>query len=537
MPEDRGPLARHLTALKQRSGLSYAEWGRASHVSGSTLHRYCSGATVPPDYRTVVAVATACSAGDGELVELLAQWKAASGQAVGPDLVAPVVPEAAPPASRSRRLLRPGTLSAVSAGLVLVLVLALVTASGTEIGTVPARQQITGPAWQREQPLAPSLFGVTVSSASGVMPSFQVGSLRFWDSRTRWANLQPRRDTYDWHVLDRLADGARKSGLPSTLVLGGTPEWAAPEGRKAPYADGSRSAPPGDLAGWEQFVRALATRYRGRIDAYEVWAHANDQRYFSGSIETLVEMTRLAARAIKAADPEAVVVCPSIARLWTDEGRAVLRRFAGLRGYDHCDVAGINLSQQTAADPPETMLGRLQQIDGAFHDVGVHPRLWNTGVTYEYVRDERLDERRAIDYATRFYLVAIYGSGFGLERAYFYNWGSGSLPIALQAVGGAPTRAALAVQELQRWLTRTSTRSCGHGLALDLPAAVWQCEFTADDGRLLTIRWTDEGTAMTPAPAHTRELRELDGTGRPLHAGDTVTVSGTPVLIVGQPGS
>ncbi|UOX93099.1 helix-turn-helix domain-containing protein [Amycolatopsis sp. FBCC-B4732] len=537
MPEGRELLAGHLTALKQRSGLSYVELGKKSHISSSTLHRYCLGTTVPPDYKTVVGIATACSANDEELIELLTDWKSATGRAAVPDIVHPAVAEIVHPVPQSRRLLRPRTVSTVAAGLVLVLLFVLLSAGGTEVGTVPARQQIAGPSWQRELPLTPSLFGVTASSSSGVMPSFQVGSLRFWDSRTRWASLQPRPDTYDWHILDRLVDGARTTDLPSTLVLGGTPAWAAPDGPKAPYDDGSRSAPPDDLAVWDRFVRTLATRYRGRINAYEVWVHANDQRYFSGSTETLVEMTRLASRAIKAADPGAVVVCPSIARLWTDGGRAVLRRFAELRGYDYCDVAGINLSQQTAADPPETMLGRLQQIDGAFHDAGVHPRLWNTGVTYEYVRDERLDEQRAIDYATRFYLVAIYGSDFGLERSYFYNWGSGNLPVALQAVGGPPTRAALAVEELQRWLTRTSTRSCGHGLAINLPATVWQCEFTADDGRLLTIRWTHEGTATTSAPPHAEEVRGLDGTSRPLRAGDTLTISGTPILIVQRPAS
>lgn len=534
MPGGREELACHLTALKQRSGLSYSELGRKSHISSSTLHRYCSGTTVPPDYQTVVGIAAACSAGDAELIELLVQWNSATGQAIASETVGPVVSEIGHPVPEYRRLPRPRTLSAVSAGLVLVLVLVSLAASMPGLGTAPARQQIAGPSWQREQPLAPSLFGVTVSSSSGAMPSFQVGSLRFWDSRTRWASLQPRRDTYDWTVLDRLVAGARKADLPATLVFGGTPAWAAPNGPKAPYGDGSRSAPPDDLAVWERFVSTLVTRYRGRIAAYEVWVHANDQRYFSGSTDTLVEMTRLAGRAIKAVDPEAVVVCPSIARLWTDDGRAVLRRFAELRGYDYCDVAGINLHQQAAADPPETIVGRLQQIDGALHDAGVHPRLWNTGVTYEYVRNERLDEQRAVDYATRFYLVAIYGSHFSLERTYFYNWGSDNLPIALQAVGRPPTRAALAVEELQRWLTRTSARSCGQGLAINQPANVWECEFAADDGRLLTIRWTHEGTARTSVPSHAEEVRNLDGTSHPVRAGDTVAVSGTPILIVQQ---
>ncbi|MCG8927317.1 hypothetical protein [Lentzea sp. CC55] len=91
--------------------------------------------------------------------------------------------------------------------------------------------------------------------------------------------------------------------------------------------------------------------------------------------------------------------------------------------------------------------------------------------------------------------------------------------------------------ELQRWLTRTNTRSCGQGLAIDLPANVWQCEFTADDGRLLMIRWTHEGTATTSLPPRAEEVRGLDGTSPPVRAGCTIEVSGTPVLIVQQPGA
>ena len=522
MPESGGALAHLLVELKKRSGLSYSELGRKAHLSSSTLHRYCSGATVPPDYHTVVGIATACEATDAELVELLRCWRLATGQVVVEE----------PPAQVAVRT-RGRVVSGIAAALVLVLALAALTASGQ--GAAPdVAQRIDGPSWLREEPLDPSLFGVTASSSSGSMPTFTVGSLRFWDSRTRWASLQPRPDEYDWTVLDRLVDGASKSDLPATLVFGGTPAWAAPDGPKAPYGDGSRSAPPDDLAAWERFVNALVTRYRGRIDAYEVWVHANDRRYYSGSVETLVEMTTSANRAIKAVDPEATVVCPSIDRIWTDEGRAVLNRFAELRGYDHCDVAGVNLHQRRASDPPEVMVDLLRQISGALHDAGVHPPLWNTGVTYEYVRDDPLDERRAIAFAVRFYLVTIYGSNFGLQRAYFYNWGSGELPIALQAVGGPPTRAALAVQELQRWLDGATTHGCGHGRAIDLPSNVWQCEFTARDGRPLVVRWTSGGAATTSVTRPVDEIRHLDGTTSPLRDGDAVDVSETPILIVHQ---
>ncbi|MGH4011644.1 MAG: hypothetical protein ACRDTH_26350 [Pseudonocardiaceae bacterium] len=115
------------------------------------------------------------------------------------------------------------------------------------------------------------------------MPSFRVGSVRFWDSRTRWANLQHQRGQFAWFTLDRLVAGANQAGLPALLVLGGTPGWAAPNGPKGVYADDSRTAPPDDRTHWETFVRALVQRYHGRVEAYELWNMGNDSHFYSGS--------------------------------------------------------------------------------------------------------------------------------------------------------------------------------------------------------------------------------------------------------------
>jgi polysaccharide biosynthesis protein PslG len=90
-----------------------------------------------------------------------------------------------------------------------------------------------------------------MNSTSGTMPSFRVGSVRFWDSETRWTNLEPEWDQYSWFTLDRLVAGANQAGLPALFVLGGTPAWAAPNGPKTAYPDNSRTAPPDNLTDWD----------------------------------------------------------------------------------------------------------------------------------------------------------------------------------------------------------------------------------------------------------------------------------------------
>jgi beta-glucosidase/6-phospho-beta-glucosidase/beta-galactosidase len=39
---------------------------------------------------------------------------------------------------------------------------------------------------------------------------------------------------------------------------------------------------------WRTFVRAVATRYKGQIEAYEIWNEPNLKMFWTGSVEQLV---------------------------------------------------------------------------------------------------------------------------------------------------------------------------------------------------------------------------------------------------------
>ncbi|MFE1950719.1 helix-turn-helix domain-containing protein [Streptomyces sp. NPDC059524] len=67
-------FAELLSALKDRSGLSYGTLAKRLHMSTSTLHRYCNGTAVPTDYAPVERLARVCKATPEELVELHRRW-------------------------------------------------------------------------------------------------------------------------------------------------------------------------------------------------------------------------------------------------------------------------------------------------------------------------------------------------------------------------------------------------------------------------------------------------------------------------------
>ncbi|MET9410268.1 helix-turn-helix domain-containing protein [Streptomyces sp. NPDC002935] len=82
-----------LRRLKDRSGRGYDRLGKEAGVSGSSLHRYCSGLSVPTDYRVVHSFAKVCGASTEELRELHRLWALADTDRDVPAVTAEDVPE------------------------------------------------------------------------------------------------------------------------------------------------------------------------------------------------------------------------------------------------------------------------------------------------------------------------------------------------------------------------------------------------------------------------------------------------------------
>lgn len=575
-------LCERLSELKERSGRSYDWLARRTHTSKSSVQRYCTGRGLPPTFGTVESIALACGADRAEVTELFRLWARidaspdqnrddadpaasaypsdprehdpsadASGRVQAPPVVSTAAAAAPGPVSThswSWWRLRP----AARLTAVFVALLTVATASGLAwrharplepgrkdrpSGSQPIPLLSAEPSWTRPPGRVPeAFFGVTLNSTSGAVPQFKVGAVRLWDSGTRWALFEPDRGRFDWGPLDRHVKGAEQAGLPVLFVFGGTPRWANPDAPAGTYPDGGRTAPPLDMTDWDDAVRAVVQRYRGRIEAYELWPLGNDPRFYSGSVASLVDLSRRAGRIIRATDPKATILCPGMGNLWTVEGQGILRRFAEAGGYDQCDVASIKLYQQRASDPPETMLQLAATVDRLLHVAGVQPRIWVTGTTYAITSEPPLDPATARAHAVRYYLTGLYGRTLNLERMYFYNWGGAKLPLVLQVEGREPTAAATAVDQLQRWLAGAELTSCGNGREADLPPGVWQCRFllpAADSGAptAATIRWTLSGSTSTPAGPGERTVQTLAGRTTALRPGDPITLTPEPILI------
>jgi hypothetical protein len=122
-----------------------------------------------------------------------------------------------------------------------------------------------------------------------------------------WNEVQPASTQTNWDKLDQImaAAAARDMGVLATFV--GTPSWAAAAG-STPGLLGATGAAP-DPTKFAAFANAVATRYTGKISAYEIWNEPNGALFYSPiSPEGYAALLQAAYPAIKAGDPNALVV-------------------------------------------------------------------------------------------------------------------------------------------------------------------------------------------------------------------------------------
>ncbi|MET1075006.1 MAG: helix-turn-helix domain-containing protein [Umezawaea sp.] len=112
-------FACRLRMLKERNGAGFSRLGKLTGVSGSTLHRYCSGHSVPADYRVVHTFAKVCGATAEELREVHRLWALADAGKSAPPAPAPEEPPVEPRRAWSRTALTP-RYAALVLGLLLV---------------------------------------------------------------------------------------------------------------------------------------------------------------------------------------------------------------------------------------------------------------------------------------------------------------------------------------------------------------------------------------------------------------------------------
>ncbi len=148
-------------------------------------------------------------------------------------------------------------------------------------------------------------------------PSYHVNLWRSHDGPSmQWRDAHMAADRFDWRSHDIGIEHYFKLGLPCNYCLYGTPAWASSKPwLPDPYHNLGGNSAPSSTASAEAFVRALLTRYRGRIRYLEIWNEFNNTAgavFWRDSVDDLARLARTVYQTAKAVDPSVVVLAPSV---------------------------------------------------------------------------------------------------------------------------------------------------------------------------------------------------------------------------------
>jgi hypothetical protein len=220
-----------------------------------------------------------------------------------------------------------------------ILALVLITASAGLLATLPTASLAA------QKGLSVDLtWGTTTSDqdrTGALLPSTGAKWVRL---TFEWADLEPSKGSYSNSTLatyDRAVSVARSAGMNVDVTVYTTPKWAS--------ANGSTSGPPANNADYANVMSFLAKRYRGQVQAWEIWNEENTQRFWStGSDPTrYAGLLRAAYPAVKAADPGATVVFGGT--FGNDSGYLAWAYKAGAKGY--FDVMAVH--PYSGSEPPD----------------------------------------------------------------------------------------------------------------------------------------------------------------------------------------
>jgi len=175
-----------------------------------------------------------------------------------------------------------------------------------------------------------------------------------------WRDIEPSKGLFDWSHTDWIVDTCAEVGLDLLVRIDHQPQWA---GGNYPT-----NGPPDNYNDLGDFVYAVASRYRGRIRAYEVWNEPNLAKEWGGRRPRPIEyapLLRIAYRRIKEADPDALVISAGLSPTGTDSQTArpddvyleKLYNHMGGNSDGYFDVMGVHAAGFLA--PPETDPGEV----------------------------------------------------------------------------------------------------------------------------------------------------------------------------------
>ncbi len=403
-----------------------------------------------------------------------------------------------------------------------------------DVGAGPAPQVPLSPP---TQPVTPALFSLNVINLEYGAGWPTVPFFGWRTGHSSWWHLEPVRGRWHFAQLDEDVALAERHGVELLLILDSTPTWASARptepGCCGSHAPRGKNAEAARMDDWQHYVWTVATRYKGRVHAYELWNEPNEE-FFTGTIAQLVALSRVAYQTLKQIDPSVTVVSPALT--WHG-GASVhyLDSYFSLGGGQYADVIGFHF--YVAPRPPEAMLPRIQAVRAVMdrHGFSGTP-LWNTETGWNILNHDRnatpeafagpsLADVDAAGFVTRAYVLS-WAAGVG--RLYWYTWGDQVMALN-EYDGKTPKLAATAYAVAQRWLVGAAVTSCAPDAQ-----GTWVCRLARRGGPAWVV-WNPSRTLEFSLPRawDVRRMETVAGVATTPAPEARITIGPSPILLEG----
>lgn len=385
-----------------------------------------------------------------------------------------------------------------------------------------ARQQASG-STPSPTPFSDTFIGMHMLSPAKHWPPVPIGSVR--PAGISWVAVEPQRGQYVWQGVDYWVAQAQAHGAQLDYEFLNVPQWASSRPNEHCTRGNTGCAAPPDMAAWDEFVTAMATRYRGKITSYEIWNEPNAPAYWSGTPAQMVQLAAQAYRIIKSIDPNAIVLTPASASpgwpiphdIWLDE----YLEAGGAKYTDAVAWHGYSGRNDRPALPPEDLVNQIDKVRSVMAKHGLsNLQLWNTEGGWG--RDTQLpDPQQQAAFLMRWYLIQF---THGVSRAYWYQWDN-PLWGTLWTQESGPTPAGMALGQVYNWLQGvTASTPCAPA-----SGSIWTCDLLKGAQHFRAV-WSTAGNASYSGIQGFNAYMDATGKSNNL-AGKSVAVGPLPVLL------
>lgn len=232
------------------------------------------------------------------------------------------------------------------------------------------------------------------------------------------------------------------------------------------------SAEPVRLAHWEEYVRRVAERYKGKVTDYELWNEpkfmdferdrkqyaAGGVFFYTGNIASMVEMAKAARRVLDQVDPEARLFTPGFVN-----GTDRLDAFLAQGGAQYVQGVAYHFYDFSSVDSLFFLKEALEvKAIMRKHGLAGLP-LWNTETGVETDFGEgipgRAGEGHSEETATwKMGQLMILAAFSGVDRYFYYAWDNDKSGMVMRDGALRPRHAAYG--RLKNWLSGITTQSC-----------------------------------------------------------------------------